>query len=117
VTSAGCRARQCIRDGRPPVGSREDKPDQIAHELGNLDQDQLQGWASAITTRRRSPLSPRLSPAGGTPAPRDGRNGITARCACPDSLTIRIRAGDAARLLGERSLRCERCGDRFTPAP
>ena len=60
--------------------------------------------------------APTPDPPTAAPAPRDGRNGITARCACPDSLTIRIRGGDAARLLGEHPLRCERCGERFTPA-
>jgi hypothetical protein len=79
------------------------------------------GSAAGLGVRDRYPAAiaalTEAFAAGGTPAPRDGRNGITARCACPDSLTIRIRAGDAARLLGERLLRCERCGDRFTPAP
>jgi len=43
------------------------------------------------------------------------RNGIVARCACPDGLTIRIRGGDAASSLDARPVRCEICGQRFAP--
>jgi hypothetical protein len=46
---------------------------------------------------------------------RSARNGIVARCACEDGLTIRIRGEHAASQLDARPIRCEICGELFAP--